>query len=39
MVYGPGGYKFSDYLRVGIPLDLLVMVVCVLLAPIMFPFR
>ena len=23
MVYGPGGYRFSDYLRFGIPLDLL----------------
>ena len=22
MVYGPGGYKFSDYMRVGIPLAL-----------------
>ncbi|MGL6160012.1 SLC13 family permease [Microbulbifer sp.] len=24
MVYGPGGYRFSDYLRVGIPMNLLV---------------
>ena len=22
MVYGPGGYRFSDYLRIGIPLSL-----------------
>ncbi len=29
MVYGPGGYKFSDYLRVGIPLDILVGIVTV----------
>jgi di/tricarboxylate transporter len=27
MVYGPGGYKFSDYLRVGAPLQLLLTVV------------
>jgi len=26
MVYGPGGYKFSDYVRVGIPLGLFVLV-------------
>jgi di/tricarboxylate transporter len=38
MVYGPGGYKFTDYLRVGIPLDLVFMAVTVALAPVMFPF-
>jgi di/tricarboxylate transporter len=38
MVYGPGGYRFSDYLKVGVPLDLLVAVVTVLLAPWIFPF-
>jgi di/tricarboxylate transporter len=38
MVYGPGGYKFNDYLRVGIPLDLLMMAVTILLAPIIWPF-
>ena len=30
MVYGPGGYKFSDYFRVGLPLSLLCMAVCVI---------
>lgn len=38
MVYGPGGYKFSDYLRVGIPLDLVMMAVTVALAPLVWPF-
>ncbi|MCK6555531.1 SLC13 family permease [Candidatus Binatia bacterium] len=38
MVYGPGGYRFTDYLRVGIPLNLVFMVVTVLLAPMLFPF-
>lgn len=38
MVYGPGGYKFSDYLRLGIPLDLLMMVVTLILAPLVWPF-
>ncbi|HUQ70942.1 MAG TPA: SLC13 family permease [Planctomycetaceae bacterium] len=38
MVYGPGGYKFVDYLRVGIPLDLLMMAVTVLLSPFIWPF-
>lgn len=39
MVYGPGGYKFSDYLRLGIPLDLIFFIVTVLLAPLVFPFK
>jgi di/tricarboxylate transporter len=39
MVYGPGGYRFSDFLRVGVLLDVLVMVVAVLLTPLVFPLR
>ena len=38
MVYGPGGYRFSDYLRIGIPLNLLFGVLCVTLAPLIWPF-
>jgi di/tricarboxylate transporter len=38
MVYGPGGYRFSDYVKIGVPLDLLIMAVTVALAPFMFPF-
>jgi di/tricarboxylate transporter len=33
IVYGPGGYKFSDYLKVGIPLNILLMIVTVTLIP------
>jgi di/tricarboxylate transporter len=38
MVYGPGGYRFSDYVRIGVPLNLLVCVVAVMIAPLMWPF-
>jgi di/tricarboxylate transporter len=38
MVYGPGGYKFTDYLRMGIPLNILAGVITVLLAPFIWPF-
>jgi di/tricarboxylate transporter len=37
MVYGVGGYRFSDYVRIGIPLDIIVMIVTILLTPIVFP--
>lgn len=36
MVYGPGGYRFSDYLRFGVPLSLLCMVISVILVPILW---
>jgi di/tricarboxylate transporter len=38
MIYGPGGYKFSDYIRFGGPLNLLVMAITVALAPLIWPF-
>ena len=38
MVYGPGGYRFLDYIRFGGPLNLLMMVVSMLLIPIFWPF-
>lgn len=38
MVYGPGGYRFSDYVKFGVPLNLLVGAVTVVLAPIFWPF-
>ena len=39
MVYGPGGYRFTDYLRLGVPLTLLVAGLCAWLAPMAFPFH
>jgi di/tricarboxylate transporter len=38
MVYGPGGYRLGDFVRAGVPLDLLVMIVTVWLTPLFFPF-
>ncbi len=38
MVFGPGGYHFVDYLRIGGPLTLLVGAVTVFLTPWIWPF-
>lgn len=38
MVYGPGGYRFGDFLRIGVPMNLLLGVVTVALAPLIWPF-
>ncbi len=37
IVMGPGGYRFRDYLKVGIPMTLVVMLVTMLLLPIIWP--
>ncbi|MFW2545177.1 SLC13 family permease [Primorskyibacter sp. 2E107] len=37
LVYGPGGYKFSDFLKVGLPLNLSVGLLSALLIPLFWP--
>ena len=39
MVMGPGGYRFTDYFRIGIPLNLLMWGLTTLLVPLIWPFR
>jgi di/tricarboxylate transporter len=38
MIYAPGGYRFSDFARIGIPLNILFWITTVLFAPIIWPF-
>lgn len=38
MVYGPGGYRFGDFFRVGAPLNAMLAVVAVVLVPWFWPF-
>ena len=37
LVYGPGGYKFTDFMRIGIPLNLSIGVLASLLIPAFWP--
>ncbi|PHM46092.1 putative divalent ion symporter [Xenorhabdus mauleonii] len=38
LILGPGGYKFADFLKIGIPFTLIVMGISVAIIPILFPF-
>jgi di/tricarboxylate transporter len=38
LVMGPGGYRFVDYLKLGIPLTLLIMILLMVVLPIFWPF-
>jgi len=38
MVYGPGGYRFADFVRVGLPLDFICLAITVALVPLIYPF-
>ena len=36
LIYGPGGYKFTDFVRFGAPLNLLMGVLCAILVPLLY---
>lgn len=38
LVMGPGGYRFDDFLKVGIPLALLILLVSLIFVPLLWPF-
>ena len=38
MIVAPGGYSFGDFVKVGVPLTFLVLIVDILLVPLFFPF-
>ena len=39
MVYGPGGYKFLDFTRIGLPLNVITWLLCSALIPLIWPFH
>lgn len=38
MIYAPGGYRFSDFARIGVPLNIIFWATTVLVVPIIWPF-
>lgn len=39
LIMGPGGYRFTDYIRVGLPLTVVCLVVAVLVVPLLWPLE
>lgn len=39
LVLGPGGYRFNDFVKMGVPLQLLAMVLTLLAVPLLFPLH
>ena len=39
MIMGPGGYRFADYAKVGIPLTILILIVTLFVLPVFWPLR
>jgi di/tricarboxylate transporter len=37
LIMGPGGYRFTDYTKVGLPLTLVALMVVVLVLPLVWP--
>jgi len=38
MVYGPGGYKYTDFTKIGLPLNLIIAAITLILVPVFWPF-
>ena len=38
LVYGPGGYRFMDFMRVGAPMTVIYWLIATLTIPVLFPF-
>lgn len=39
LIMGPGGYRFKDYLKVGVPLTLVILIVVLLVLPLVWPLQ
>ena len=39
LVYGPGGYRFADFMRVGIIMNIIMLIATLIFTPMVFPFK
>ena len=38
LVYSPGGYRFTDFMKVGLPMNIIILIANVLITTIVYPF-
>lgn len=37
MVYGPGGYRFSDFIKIGVPMNIIILIANIFITTLVFP--
>ena len=38
LVYGPGGYRFTDFVKIGLPMNIIILAANIFITPLVFPF-
>ena len=39
LVYGPGGYRFSDFTRIGLPMNLIILCANIFIVNLVYPLQ
>jgi di/tricarboxylate transporter len=39
LVVAPGNYRFGDFVKLGVPFTMVTLIACVLMVPVLLPFR
>ncbi len=39
LVVAPGNYRFGDFVKLGVPFTMVILIACVLIVPVLLPFR
>jgi di/tricarboxylate transporter len=39
LVYGPGGYRFTDFVKIGVPMNIIIIAANLFITPLIFPFK
>ena len=39
LVYAPGGYRFIDFIRIGVPMNIIILIVNIVICTLLFPLH
>ena len=39
LVYAPGGYRFTDLIRIGVPMNIIILIVNIVICTLLFPLH